>query len=220
MTSVNQHNDARAEHSSFEHVSVLLAHMRLEWLLQHFPPRLVWAAYVCVNGFITIGLLALLALLTGSPFVFPSLGPTAYLFFFSPLAEASSPRNTILGHAIGLICGYAAFAITVASSPPFGMHPGVHGPRVLAAAFSLSATGALMALFRVSHPPAGATTLIVSLGIISQPKELVIIEVAVILLTVQALAINRLAGIPYPLWKYHKPQGTPSKSESDSIPCR
>jgi len=57
-----------------------------------------------------------------------------------------------------------------------------------------------MALLRVSHPPAGATTLIVSLGIISQPKELVIIEVAVILLTVQALAINRLAGLPYPLW--------------------
>ena len=151
------------------------------------------------------GLLAVLALLTGSPFVFPSLGPTAYLFFFSPMAEASSPRNTILGHAIGLICGYAAFALTAASSPPFGVYPGVHAARVLAAALSLSATGALMALFRVSHPPAGATTLIVSLGIISQPKELVIIEVAVILLTAQALAINRLAGIPYPLWRNHTP---------------
>ncbi len=96
---------------------ILLTHMRMEWLLQHFPPRLVWAVYVCINGFITIGLLGLLALLTGSPFVFPSLGPTAYLFFFSPLAEVSSPRNTILGHAIGLICGYAAFVLAVASSP-------------------------------------------------------------------------------------------------------
>ena len=207
MTLVNEHHDARAEHNGFEHVGVLLTHMRMEWLLQHFPPRLVWALYVCMNGFITIGLLGLLALLTGSPFVFPSLGPTAYLFFFSPLAEVSSPRNTILGHAIGLICGYAAFVLAVASSPPFGMNPGVHGPRLLAAALSLSATGALMALLRVSHPPAGATTLIVSLGIISQPKELVIIEVAVILLTVQAFAINRLAGIPYPVWSKHKPEG-------------
>jgi CBS domain-containing membrane protein len=204
MTLVNEHHDARAEHSGFEHVGVLLTHMRMEWLLQHFPPRLVWAVYVCINGFITIGLLGLLALLTGSPFVFPSLGPTAYLFFFSPLAEVSSPRNTILGHAIGLICGYAAFVLAVASSPPFGMNAGVHGPRLLAAALSLSATGALMALLRVSHPPAGATTLIVSLGIISQPKELVIIEVAVILLTVQAFAINRLAGIPYPVWSKYK----------------
>lgn len=129
----------------------------------------MWALYVCANGVITIGLLGLLALLTGSPFVFPSLGPTAYLFFFSPLAEVSSPRNTILGHAIGLVCGYAAFVLVVASSPPFGVNPGVHGPRLLAAALSLSATGALMALLRVSHTPAGATTLIVSLGIISQP---------------------------------------------------
>jgi CBS-domain-containing membrane protein len=207
MISMNDQSSANGSPGSIEHVSVLLAHLRLEWLLQHFPTRVVWAVYVCINGFITIGLLALLALLTGSPFVFPSLGPTAYLFFFSPLAEASSPRNTILGHAIGLICGYGAFALTVASSPPFGMHPGVHGARVLAAALSLSATGALMALFRVSHPPAGATTLIVSLGIISQPRELVIIEVAVVLLTLQALAINRLAGVPYPLWQRHNPAG-------------
>ncbi|HZL29338.1 MAG TPA: HPP family protein [Acidobacteriaceae bacterium] len=205
----DERNQTTAEHRGFEHVGVLLAHMRLEWLLQHFPSRLVWAVYVCINGFITIGLLAVLALFTGSPFVFPSLGPTAYLFFFSPMAEASSPRNTILGHAIGLICGYAAFALTAASSPPFGAHPGVHAARVLAAALSLSATGALMALFRVSHPPAGATTLIVSLGIISQPRELVIIEIAVILLTAQALAINRLAGIPYPLWASQEPQIAP-----------
>jgi CBS domain-containing membrane protein len=207
---MNNQNQVNGRSGSIEHVSLLLAHLRLEWLLQHFPTRVVWAIYVCINGFITIGLLALLALLTGSPFVFPSLGPTAYLFFFSPLAEASSPRNTILGHAIGLICGYAAYALTVASSPPFGLYTGVHGPRVLAAALSLSATGALMALFRVSHPPAGATTLIVSLGIISQPKELIVIQVAVILLTAQALAINRLAGVPYPLWRRHNPAGTAS----------
>jgi CBS domain-containing membrane protein len=207
MALVNEHHEVTAEHNGFEHVGVLLTHLRMEWLLRHFPARLVWAVYVCVNGFITIGLLGLLALLTGSPFVFPSLGPTAYLFFFSPLSESSSPRNTILGHAIGLVCGYGAYLLAVASIPPFGMNPGVHGPRLLAAALSLSATGALMALFRVSHPPAGATTLIVSLGIISQPKELVIIEVAVILLTVQAFAINRLAGIPYPIWRRQEPTG-------------
>jgi CBS domain-containing membrane protein len=59
-----------------------------------------------------------------------------------------------------------------------------------------------MVLLRADHPPAGATTLIVSLGIISKPKELVIIEAAVLILVAQALVINRLAGLPYPLWKY------------------
>lgn len=207
MSSADKRGNAKAAYGSFHHVGELLANLRLEWLLQHLSPRLVRAAYVFINGFITIGLLALLAVITGSPFVFPSLGPTAYLFFFSPLAEAASPRNTILGHAIGLICGYAAFTLTAASGPPFGMHAGVYGPRVLAAALSLSATGALMVLFGVSHPPAGATTLIVSLGIIAKPEELVIIEVAVFLLTAQALAINRLAGLPYPVWREPNREG-------------
>ena len=65
-----------------------------------------------------------------------------------------------------------------------------------------------MALLRVSHPPAGATTLIVALGIIFQPRELVVIEIAVVLLTVQAVVINRIAGIPYPLWSIHTPAWT------------
>lgn len=57
-----------------------------------------------------------------------------------------------------------------------------------------------MVWLRVPHPPAGATTMIVSLGILTRPEHLAVLMVAVVLLTLQALAINRLAGIPYPLW--------------------
>jgi CBS domain-containing membrane protein len=187
------------EGAGADHILSFFRRLRLDWLLLHFPPRLVRSTYVFVNGFVTIGVLALLAIVSRNPFVFPSLGPTAYLLFFSPLGKTSSPRNTVFGHAIGLICGYVAFVVTGAGGLPFGAHPGIFWPRILAA-LSLSATGALMVLLDVSHPPAGATTLIVSLGIISRPRELVIIEVAVFLLVAQALAINRLAGLPYPLW--------------------
>lgn len=183
-----------------DHVRTLLQRLRLHWLVQHFPPRLVRAIYVFVNSFVTIGALALLAFVSRNPFVFPSLGPTAYLLFFSPLSKASSPRNTVFGHAIGLICGYGAFVVTGAGALPFGVHLSIFWPRVLAAGLSLATTGACMVLFDISHPPAGATTLIVSLGIISRPRELVIIEVAVLLLVAQALVINRLAGVSYPLW--------------------
>jgi hypothetical protein len=51
--------------------------------------------------------------------------------------------------------------------------------------------------------PAGATTLIISLGIITKPFNLVLIEAAVMLLTVQAM-INRLAGLNYPCWARHQ----------------
>ncbi|MEO6891518.1 MAG: HPP family protein, partial [Ktedonobacteraceae bacterium] len=53
---------------------------------------------------------------------------------------------------------------------------------------------------RSPHPPAGATTLIISLGLLTRPWQLLLLMGAVVLLTLQALAINRLAGIPYPLW--------------------
>src|SRR5581483_4196215 len=130
------------QNAGADHIFSFFRKLRLDWLLLHFPPRLVRSVYVFVNGFVTIVVLALLALVSRNPFVFPSLGPTAYLLFFTPLGRTASPRNTVLGHAIGLICGYAAFAATGAGAVPFGVHPGIFWPRVLAAAFSLSATGA------------------------------------------------------------------------------
>jgi hypothetical protein len=42
---------------------------------------------------------------------------------------------------------------------------------------------------------------------LAQPKELVIVEVAVFLLTAQALAINWLAGLPYPVWREQNRKG-------------
>ena len=76
----------------------------------------------------------------------------------------------------------------------------LHWARVLAAALSLATTGALMVLLDVVHAPAAATALIVALGIITTPAHLGIIELAVALLVLKALALNRLAGIDYPLW--------------------
>ena len=57
-----------------------------------------------------------------------------------------------------------------------------------------------MILLNVPHPPAGATALIVSLGVISRPAYLVVLEVAVGLLVGQAIIINRLTGVRYPFW--------------------
>lgn len=193
-----QQNSSQSHRS--EHVYHLVGRLRLNWLLAHLPSRAVWAAYVFLNSFVTIALLALVAVLTHNPFVFPSLGPTAYLFFFSPLAEASAPRNAIYGHAIGLACGFFAYYVTGMHAFPQGSPGHVYWPRIVASALALSLTGATMVLSRVNHPPAGATTMIVSLGILAKPQYLPIIEIAVGLLVLQAWLINRLAGLPYPMW--------------------
>jgi CBS-domain-containing membrane protein len=55
-------------------------------------------------------------------------------------------------------------------------------------------------LLHVQHPPAGASTLIVSLGLITTPWKLGILLASIVLLVLLAIMINRLAGIQYPLW--------------------
>ncbi|MCC7418524.1 MAG: HPP family protein [Acidobacteria bacterium] len=162
--------------------------------------RVVWALFTFVNSFVTIAMLAGLAMIVRAPFVFPSLGPTAFLFFFNPRSPASAPRHAMYGHAIGLACGWGSLALFGLLQSPSAMSGGVDLPRVLAAALSLASTGAFMILLKAVHPPAGATTLIVSLGIVTSIRHLLIIELAVALLTLQAILINRHAGIDYPLW--------------------
>jgi CBS-domain-containing membrane protein len=184
----------------------LAERLRLSRWLRRFPPRLVQAVFVFVNGFISVAVLAGLAVVSHTSFVFPSVGPTAFLLYFMPTAPTASPRNTLCGHALGIACGYTSLCLMGLEHAPSAVTEDIHWLRVFAAALSLAATGALMILLRVVHPPAGATTLIISLGFITAPTHLLVIEVAVALIVVQAFVVNRLAGVPYPLWS-SKPSG-------------
>lgn len=179
----------------------ILTRMRLPWLLAHHSHVAVLALFSFINSCISIGLMSVLALFTHSPFVFPSLGPTAFLFFYSPTAPSASPRNAILGHTIGAAAGYLSLVVTGLTMAGPALTVGVTWPRVIAAALSLGLTAGVMVLLRAPHPPAGATTLIVSLGLLTSPWQLLLLMGAVVLLTLQAIVINRLAGIPYPLWR-------------------
>jgi CBS-domain-containing membrane protein len=178
----------------------LLVRGRLSWLLEHYARLPVVALFSFVNGCISIGIMSALAVITHNPFVFPSLGPTAFLFFYTPLAPSASPRHTIVGQSIAVICGYFSLVVTGLTTAGPAIAVGVTWPRVIAAALSLGLTDGLMVLARSAHPPAAATTLIISLGILTRPPQLVLLMGAVVVLTLQALVINRLAGIPYPLW--------------------
>jgi CBS-domain-containing membrane protein len=178
----------------------IFTRLRLSWLLQHYSRIPVLALFSFINGCVSIGIMSALAVLTRSPFIFPSLGPTAFLFFYTPTAPSASPRNTIIGHAVGVGAGYFSLFITGLTMAGPALAVGVTWPRVLAAALSLGLTAGLMVLLKSPHPPAGATTLIISLGILTHPWQLLLLMVAVGLLTLQAIVINRLAGLPYPLW--------------------
>lgn len=174
---------------------------RIPALTQRHSSTFVLGLFAFVNGLMAIGVMALVAYVTGQPFVFPSLGPTAFLLFYTPLQPAASPRNTVCGHAIGAAAGYVSLVLFGLTEAAPALATEVTSARIGAAALSLGLTSGAMVWAKVPHPPAGATTLIVSLGILRKPEQLVVLMVAVVLLVVQGFVINRLAGIEYPLWR-------------------
>jgi CBS-domain-containing membrane protein len=174
--------------------------LRLKPLTERYNSVAVLGAFAFVNGLVSIGLMSLVALLTGQPFIFPSLGPTAFLLFYTPMVPAASPRNAICGHLIGAVAGYLSLAVFGLLDVGPSILVGVSWQRVGAAALSLALTSGVMVWLRVPHPPAGATTLIVSLGLIATIPKLCVLMIGVVMLVAQGFVINRLAGIPYPVW--------------------
>jgi hypothetical protein len=57
-----------------------------------------------------------------------------------------------------------------------------------------------------SHPPAGATTLIVSLGVLATPRDLLALAAGVLLLTIVSWLINSACGVRPPRWRAHEPR--------------
>jgi CBS domain-containing membrane protein len=178
----------------------LARRLQLPALQRRHSTVAVLGLFALLNGILSIGLMSAVAVVTGAPFVFPSLGPTAFLLFYTPTAPAASPRNTLGGHLVGVVAGYVALVVFGLTERGPALAEGVHWANVGAAALSLGLTSGAMVWARVPHPPAGATTLIVSLGILRRPWQLAVLMIAVALLVLQGLVINRLAGIDYPWW--------------------
>lgn len=188
----------------------LARRMRLTSLTERYDDStwlLGW--FAMINSVIVLGAMAVAAVVTGEPFVFPSVGPTAFLLFYTPMLPASSPRNTVCGHLIGAAAGYLALVIFGLTDAAPALSGGVTGARVGAAVVSMGLTSCVMVWARVPHPPAAATTLIVSLGVLTEVAHLVVLMVAVVVLVAQGYVINRLAGIPYPTWRPILPARTP-----------
>ncbi|CAN5822433.1 hypothetical protein BH24ACT3_BH24ACT3_00230 [soil metagenome] len=160
--------------------------------------RAGWHALVFTGA--TVGTLGVLSLLTDEPFVFPSLGPTAFLLFTTPLVEASAPRVVLGGHLIGVLAGWGALAVFgLLDSPAFFAAP-IDANRIATAALALALTSGVMVWTGLVHPPAGATTLIVALGVLRRPGELAVLIGAVVLLVAQVHVCNRVAGLDVPRW--------------------
>ena len=158
------------------------------------------AIYTFTGGLLTIALSGALAWLVEEPLVFPSLGATAFLFFETPMAEVASPRNTIIGHCVGAAIAYCWLFVFGLTDAPSALEAGFTLERAAAVALSVGCTGGILRLLRAAHPPAGATTVIVSAGLLTSGEELLVLAAGVALLTLTAGVLNRALGVPAPRW--------------------
>jgi len=135
------------------------------------------------------------AWLTGTPFVFPSLGPTAYLLATQRTEARDQLARIVGGHAVGVAAGLFAYRllgpaiIVTADLPP--RSPAL-AALVAGGVLALALTSAGMLVLDAVHPPACATTLIVALGLLPTLREGVLIVVAVCVLLATHVATARV----------------------------
>ncbi len=132
---------------------------------RRWPPEVpdwVWAPLTAGGLMLIVGVLGILF---DQPWLFPSLGPTAFLQAEVPDHRMARFRNTVLGHLIGLGTGYLAVFLLHAEDASSVLATGHLTPvRIAAAALAVGLTILAGILLRASHPPASATTLLVALG--------------------------------------------------------
>ncbi|PEN13639.1 HPP family protein [Longibacter salinarum] len=151
------------------------------------------AIYVGVETGLLLCLLGTVTWVSGYPFIFPSLGPTAFVLAMSP--DHNTLRQVVGGHVCGVLSGLAAYHLLAFGLVVTVAHDPFSTERLWLAAsgaFSVAMTAGSMIGLRVVHPPACATTLIVSLGLMSGIVEAAIIVVAVSVLYAAHRLIHRL----------------------------
>lgn len=143
--------------------------------------RLGTSAYAAV----LFTVLGSVAWATGEPFVFPSLGPSAFVLAFDRRGTRRRALRIVASHAIGAAAGLLAYMLLAEGIVLTG------SPAAFSAeGFRLAASGTLsialtswgMIATGTNHPPACATTLIVSLGLLSTLRAVATIVVAVVVL--------------------------------------
>lgn len=137
--------------------------------------------YIALRSGLFLAIPAIIAWVVGEPFIFPSLGPTAYVLAFR--SESKYTAKTIIGgHACGVAGGLLSYHLMVAPNS-LNVMGGVMQESgfllVAGAVLALVITVLLMLIFEASHPPACATTLIISLGILSGWLQATFIMIAV-----------------------------------------
>jgi len=190
-------------------VQVWRARLSIPSLLSACDERRVVSLAAAVSGGLSIFIISALAWVADLPILFPALGPTAFLLFSSPFSPASAPRAVVLGHFTCMVVGFVVWQlVTFVSGQPANAELG--GWPVLASASAVLAVSCVLLVWlSCPHAPACATGLIIGLGAATDAFSLLGMAAGVVLLTAQAVVINKITGVRAPAWSPRTEEGLP-----------
>ncbi len=180
---------------------------QLSYLLRNSRHRrLLQLLFVFVAGATALGIISILAFMTNLPLLFPQLGPSAFILFYTPMSEQASPRNVLLSHLLAVGIGLLLLWLCAQAFPDVHLTDSsvLNWQREIVVACAMGLACLLMVLFNCVHPSAAASAPIASLGFLKSPGHVLGIAAAVVLLLLAAQFFNRIiGGLPYPLWKFN-----------------
>ncbi len=180
-----------------------ISRLRFWYLATCLDTRFVSACFILSATLISMIIMGSAAYFTRWPLVFPSLGPTAFLIFYAPASPMSSPRSTVFGHMLGAVIGWGAFHIVQAYTGGTMTSQSISWAMIISTAIALGLTGFFMTLTGIIHPPAASTALLAAMGVLNRLEGIIILELAVMMLTLEAWILHRISGVHYPLWGHN-----------------
>ena len=129
---------------------------------------------------------------TGQPFIFASLGPTAYELVELPQMRSARAYNIIVGHFVGLAAGFLGLYLLNAWATPHVLSAGIVSVQRLGAvviAAALTTFGTL--LLKAGQPASLATTLLISLGAMQTRHDALVVIAGVLIITAIGEPVRR-----------------------------
>lgn len=151
-------------------------------------------AYVGLLSLVVLAVSGAIGMLLTTPWLFPSLGPTVMVLFGTPREKTARPLDAAVGHGVGIVAGVACLFLFGMNGKPSAVEAGLSLGYVLGGALSVAITAFVLHALKLQHPPAGATTLIISLGVIANPVGILSMAAAIAFTILASWGLNALLG--------------------------
>ncbi|QIB34147.1 HPP family protein [Ancylobacter pratisalsi] len=156
------------------------------YLHRHQPPHRPHVALLAgIGAMLAIGVTGALSFHANVPLLVAPFGASCVLLFSVPGSPLSQPANVIGGH---LVATTAALALHM-------VLPGTWWAAAIAVGLAIS----LMALLRITHPPAGADPLVVFATDPTWAFLVMPVGIGALVLVAIAVGFHRMTGTVYPL---------------------